>query len=172
MADDIAKSSPLEEFLNELMPHGVELLVIGGQVAALHGSTRPTHDVDLCYRRSEESIHRLARALAPLKPGLRGAPPGLPFRFDAKTLMLGSNFAFETAKGPLNLLGYVEPLGDFDAAAKNAVVMALGAWQVKVLSLDDLIRVKQHIGRPKDLDSLMYLHAIKRVRDEELGGAP
>jgi hypothetical protein len=39
------------------------------------------------------------------------------------------------------------------------------------MSLDDLIRIKEHICRPKDRDSLMHLLAIRRVRGEQ-GGAP
>lgn len=35
---------------------------------------------------------------------------------------------------------------------------------------DDLIRIKQHIQRPKDRESLMQLLAIQRVTEEGRGG--
>ncbi len=37
---------------------------------------------------------------------------------------------------------------------------------VQTISLEDLIRVKEHIRRPKDRDSLFQLQAIKQIRAE------
>jgi hypothetical protein len=39
--------------------------------------------------------------------------------------------------------------------------------RLRTISLDDLIRVKRHIDRGKDSESLFQLLAIKRVREEE-----
>ena len=68
--------------------------------------------------------------------------------------------------GPLDLLGWVEPIGDYDALVAHAEVYQLGAIEVRTIALDDLIRVKEHIRRPKDRDSLFQLKAIKRLREE------
>lgn len=105
--------SPLEPVVELFLRHGVEYIVIGGMAEVLHGGLSATFDVDVCYSRSPENLSRLARALAELHPRLRGAPADLPFRLDAKTLEMGSNFAFDTDVGPLDLLGWVEPLGDY-----------------------------------------------------------
>jgi predicted nucleotidyltransferase len=70
------------------------------------------------------------------------------------------------AAGKLDLLGFVEPIGDFEQLAKHAETHPIGALHVKVISLDDLICVKQHIKRVKDRESLMQLLAIKRIREE------
>ncbi len=80
---------------------------------------------------------------------------------------LGSNFTFTTDAGDLDLLGWVEPLGGYDDIVDRCETMRIGETDVKVISLDDLILIKKHIGRPKDRDSLMHLLAIKRVRDGE-----
>lgn len=164
---DVTEKSEFEQIVERLINKGVEFIVIGGQAEYLHGSSRVTFDTDLCYRRTKENLERLADALRELKPTLRGAPPDLPFIIDARSLALGNNFTFETIVGPLNLLGYVEPLGGYEDIVRNAETMSLGDHRFKVISLDDLIRIKQHIGRPKDQDSLKHLLAIKRVRDEE-----
>jgi len=37
----------------------------------------------------------------------------------------------------------------------------------QVIGLDDLIRIKRHIKRPKDKESLLQLEAIKRLREQE-----
>jgi len=148
----------------------VEFIVIGGRAETLLGSARVTFDTDLCYRRTKENLERLTEALRELKPSLRGAPPDLPFIIDAQSLALGNNFTFDTTAGALDLLGYVEPLGGYDDLLKNADTLPFGDITLKVAGLDDLIRIKQHIGRPKDRDSLMHLLAIKRVRDEQAKG--
>lgn len=44
-----------------------------------------TQDVDVAYARDPENLKRLAEVLGPHRPYLRGAPPGLPFRWDAMT---------------------------------------------------------------------------------------
>lgn len=45
--------------------------------------------------------------------------------------------------------------------------MQIADRTVRVIGLDDLIRIKRHLGRPKDRASLLQLEAIKRLRDEE-----
>lgn len=169
MADDTVKT-PFERIIEILSACDVEFLVIGGQAEALLGSARITFDVDLCYRRTPENFERLASALQRLNPKLRGAPPDLPFRLDAKSLALGSNFTFTTDAGDLDLLGWVEPLGGYEEIVGRCDTLQIGETNVRVISLDDLIQIKQHISRPKDRDSLMHLLAIKRVRDGEADG--
>ena len=78
-----------EGLLRALVSAGVEFIVIGGVAAKAHGSPRLTVDVDVVYARSAENLRRLTSALSPLEPYLRGAPPGLPFRFDPETVQRG-----------------------------------------------------------------------------------
>lgn len=169
MPDEIP--SPLERLVEIFQRHGVEFLVIGGQAESLFGSPRVTYDVDLCYRRTIENLQRLAEALKELKPTLRGARPDLPFRIDARSLALGSNFTFLTTLGPVDLLGWVEPLGDYEVLAKNAETHSIDQRQIKTISLDDLIRVKETLLRAKDQPSLFQLQAIKQIRNEQNGGS-
>lgn len=84
---------------------GVELVVIGGFAATSHGSAHVTLDLDIVYRRTAQNIARLAEAPRPLDPYLRGAPPGLPFRFDEETIQRGLNFTLVTAAGDLDVMG-------------------------------------------------------------------
>lgn len=145
--------------------HGVEFLVIGGQAAVLHGSPLPTFDVDLCYRRTAGNLERLAAALKEIHPTLRGAPPDLPFRLDARSLALGANFTFDTDLGPLDLLAWIEPLGTYESLIARAERIDLGSVRVSVISLDDLLAIKRHINRPKDQVAALQLEALKRLRD-------
>ena len=64
--------------LRVLSESGVEFILVGGVAATVHGSTRLTADVDVVYERRRPNLDRLALALTPYHPYLRGAPPGLP----------------------------------------------------------------------------------------------
>src|SRR5262245_36436213 len=97
----------LERVLSVLVPARVQFILIGGWAAALHGSARSTLDVDVVYSRSGENIKALVASLGPYAPYLRGAPPGLPFVFDERTVRMGLNFTLNTLLGSLDLLGEV-----------------------------------------------------------------
>ena len=81
-----------KNLLTLLVRDGVQFVVVGGVAAVAHGSARTTEDLDVVYGRSSSNIKRLVEALSPTNPYLRGAPPGLPFKFDEKTVTNGLNF--------------------------------------------------------------------------------
>jgi hypothetical protein len=59
------------------------------------------------YDRTPENLQRLAEALAPCQPYLRGAPAGLLFCLSAATLSAGLNFTLTTTLGDIDLFGEV-----------------------------------------------------------------
>ena len=166
-ANETTQQSDLEKLAAILLRHGVEFLVVGGQAEVLMGSPRVTYDTDVCYRRTRENLERLAEALQEIRPTLRGAPPDLPVVLDVAALALGSNYTFDTSMGPFDLLGWVEPLGTYEALLPESETYALGNLTIRTIGLEDLIRIKQHIGRPKDRESLLQLLAIRVLRNEE-----
>jgi len=144
---------------------GVELIVIGGLAAQAHGSARLTQDADFIYRRTDANIERLAAALAPHDPYLRGAPPGLPFRFDPETIHRGLNFTLTTRLGDIDLLGEMVGGGTYDQVVPHAEELIVFGRRVFVLSLPALIRAKRAAGRPKDIEALAELEALLAERE-------
>jgi hypothetical protein len=136
-------------------------VVIGGLAVIAHGHARATLDLDVCYARSPENVKRLAAALAPLKPNLRGAPADLPFLWDAQTIRDGLNFTLTTTAGDIDVLGEVTGLGGYGEMALRANVVDLYGLAVRILSLEDLIRSKAAAGRAKDLIDLEALRALQ-----------
>src|SRR5260370_10584784 len=102
-----------EETIRILYDADVEFVVIGGAAMGLQGSAHLTKDIDFCYARTAKNIERLAKALEPYHPVLRGAPPGLPFRFDSKTIANGLNFTLSTDLGDLDFLAEVSGPSSF-----------------------------------------------------------
>lgn len=139
----------------------VYFVLIGGLALVLRGSSRVTNDFDLCYSRDPANLERLAAALAPLRPRLRGAPPDLPFLWDARTLKSGLNFTLTTSAGDIDLLGEIAGVGPFEDVAKDATPLDVFGHLVHVMSLDALERAKRAAGRAKDLLDLAEIAAIR-----------
>lgn len=150
-----------EHLLKTLSSNNVEFVIVGGVAATLHGSARLTSDLDVVYGRDAQNVRRLASALMPLNPYLRGAPPGPPFRFDEATIRAGLNFTLATDAGPLDLLGEIAGAGTFAALAGHTIDVALFGTTYRCIDVDTLIKAKRAAGRPKDLEVVAELEAIR-----------
>jgi predicted nucleotidyltransferase len=144
---------------------GVRYVVIGGLAAAAHGSIRATRDVDVVYERSDENLDRLVAALARLAPYLRGAPAGLPFRFDRATLRSGLNFTLTTALGEIDLLGEVVGGGRYADLAERSAELDVAGVRCRCVDLPTLIATKRAAGRPRDFDAIAELEALREEID-------
>jgi hypothetical protein len=144
-----------------LKQFNVKFVVVGGVSARAYLSQYVTYDLDICYARDDENLVNLATVLQKVNARLRGAPPGLKFRLDARTLRSGLNFTFDTDLGPIDILGEVSGVGDYSKAALDSRRMP--EFDVQVLSLEKLIAAKKAAARPKDLALLGELEFVARV---------
>jgi hypothetical protein len=126
----------------------------------LHGSARVTQDLDICYARNPENLERLAAAVAPFRPSLRGAPPGLPFTLDARSLQAGLNFTLTCEPGDFDILGEVQGVGGYAQVAADAVPMEVYGHRILVMSLSALRKAKRSAGRLKDLPDLAEIEKL------------
>ncbi|MGA2064032.1 MAG: hypothetical protein ABSG86_03640 [Thermoguttaceae bacterium] len=163
-----ASVTNIEQLLRVLAEAGVEFVVIGGVAATMHGSARATYDLDIVYRRTPENIVRVSKALLPYEPYLRGAPRGLPFRWDAQTILAGLNFTLTTTLGNIDFLGEVTGGGDYQQLLPHSLRLEIFGIPCLCLDLDTLIRVKRAAGRPKDFEAIAELEALREER--EAGG--
>lgn len=147
-------------FVRVLSGAGVRYIVVGGVAAGIHGALRTTLDLDVVYDRERGNLERLVAALTPYQPYLRGAPSGLPFRFDVATLMRGLNFTLTTTLGDLDLLGEVTGGGRFEDLAPSADRIVLEGFECLVVPLPVLIALKRAAGRGKDREALAELEAL------------
>jgi hypothetical protein len=147
--------------LRVLNESGVRFILIGGVAAAVHGAIRTTRDLDIVYDRTPDNIERLASALAPLDAYLRGAPPGLPFHWDAQTISHGLNFTLDTSLGQIDVLGELVGGGSYEQLEPHCVTVSAFGTQCLCLDLDTLIHVKRAAGRPKDFEVIAELEALR-----------
>jgi hypothetical protein len=148
--------------LRSLTAAGVRYIVVGGAAATAHGAARLTVDLDIVYERTQQNLTRLVAALAEHNPYLRGAPPGLPFRFDAETLRQGLNFTLTTAIGDIDLLGEITGGGGYDDLLPYAITLRPFGIECLCLGLRRLIQVKRAAGRAKDWEAIAELEAIEQ----------
>lgn len=150
------------DLLRFLASGGVEFVLVGGVAATAHGSARSTQNVDVVYSRHKGNLEKLAKALQPHRPYLRGAPPGLPFRFDVETLNAGLNFTLTTDLGWIDLLGEILGGGRYEDLAPLSVPIEVFGVTCQLLSLETLIRVKKAAGRPKDFEAVAELEILQK----------
>jgi hypothetical protein len=69
--------------------------------------------------------------------------------------------------GPIDLFGWLEPIGIYESLLPGCESYTVGDLTLRTIGLNDLIRIKQHLGRAKDRESLLQLLAIRTLRGEE-----
>ena len=150
----------MRNFFRVLARAGVEFILIGGVAGIVHGSARATYDVDLVYSRTEQNIEHLVNALAPHAPYLRGAPPGLPFSWDAKTIRGGLNFTLATRLGDINFFGEVAGGRMYEDLLLHSLDIEAFGVHFKCVDLPTLIRIKEAAGRVKDREAIAELRIL------------
>ncbi|HEU4570272.1 MAG TPA: hypothetical protein VFS07_06855 [Gemmatimonadales bacterium] len=141
----------------------VRFVIVGGVAGVAHGSRRVTDDLDILYDTAPDNLDRLGALLQRWHAYPREIEAGLPFIADARTLRHAGTLTLATDAGLLDLFHEVKGVGDYHAAARDALTIDLPAGRVQVLSLDQLIAAKRAAGRPKDREHLIELEALKRL---------
>ncbi len=129
--------------LTVLTEAGVDFVLVGGVAAVAHGSARLTQDLDVVYARDDANLGRLVEALKVLTPYLRGAPPGLPFRWDVETVRRGLNFTLTTSMGSVDLLGEITGGGGYRDLLGRSIELEIFGLRCRCFSLGQLIEVKR-----------------------------
>jgi hypothetical protein len=156
-----------EPLLRAFHDAAVEMIVVGGVAATVQGSARVTMDLDVVYRRTPDNVTRLVAALGPLSPYLRGAPPGLPFRWDEQTIQRGLNFTLTTSLGDVDVLGEIVGGGRYEDLLGSTVEVEAFGIPCLCLGLEKLIAVKRAAGRPKDLEAVAELEVLWEERRKQ-----
>lgn len=153
----------LKALLIRLLEHEIDFVLVGGFASMVHGSPLVTQDLDICLRIDEEQLVRLRRALEDISPRHRMNPGFKPSLFEhPKTSEGVKNIYLETDLGILDAMSELRPIGDFERVKSKAIAISLYGFQCWVISLEDLIAIKETMDRPKDKETLLYLREILR----------
>ena len=157
--------------LSGLTRKKIRFVVIGGVAAAVHGSSRVTNDLDICYDAEDRAnVDTLAKLLARWEAYPRGVEKGLPFIMDDRTMRGAPIMTLTTTEGDLDVMDQVAGVGDYSEVRKcSHKISALGV-SFQVIDLPWLIKAKRAAGRPRDFDHLPELEALLELQRRD-GGA-
>ena len=153
-----------EQIIAALVAAGIRFVVIGGVAAVIHGSARFTNDIDICYDPDEINLERLVALLTKWHAYLRGVEPGLPFIMDLRAFHVTPIMTLTTDMGDIDLLDLVPGVGSFKDVLQASEVVQVGRTAFRALTLDALIASKRAVRRPKDVEALIELEALRRLR--------
>lgn len=154
----------LNQLIERLCDADIEFVIVGGFAGVLHGSTLVTRDLDVCTVLSPENITKLRETFRDLQPKHRFTTQKFSFLDNPEPGVALNNRYLETDLGPVDLLGSIKGVGEFEAVRAESIEIELFGRSCRVLSVEGLIRAKQAIGRDKDLIAVKELRAIQEAR--------
>jgi predicted nucleotidyltransferase len=155
------------QLLQRLADAGLDFVIVGGYAAITHGSSYLTRDVDICAALTEENVERLRRALGDWNPRHRMNPQRLSFLVYPPAGESLNNLYLQTDFGVIDVLSSVLGVGDFVRLRNKAEELEVDGRHYRVISLEDLIKAKEAMGREKDLLTAKELRAIAAKRKEK-----
>ncbi len=151
----------LKSLLEILLKEEIDFVLVGGFAAVVHGSTLVTQDLDICAAITDEQVSKLRHALKETNPIHRMNPnvkqSFLDYPKDLKGL---NNIYLETDLGILDIMSDQPPVGNFEKIKSKSQLISIYGYKCHVISLDDLIRIKESMKRPKDQQAAKELKAI------------
>jgi len=157
----------LERILKILIKCKVEFIIIGGFASIIHGASYVTKDLDICVNFSTENADRILKAITPYHPQHRMHPKGPPLDETPESLSKYKNIYLHTDLGEVDMQGEITGLGKFEDLINRTIEVELYGKKCKVLDIDALITTKKALGRPKDMQVILQLEAIKQAIDEQ-----
>ena len=143
-----------ESLLKSLDTHKVRYVVIGAAAFPVHGYARATLDIDIFIEPTRSNARRALTALAE-------------FGHDVADLTVDDMLAKKLLIRQYILETDIHPFVTsvtFEQVWRHRVRDTLGQTPVYFASPDDLIKMKQAAGRPKDLEDLRVLLKLKQRR--------
>lgn len=157
------------DLFNALDRHHVDYLLIGGLAVSLHGVERATMDVDITVAMTPDNLAHLIETarelrLTPVLPVPLEALGDLELLRQWHTERNLEAFALRTpdiAGVTVDVLLF--PPVEFSGMSQRAILFDVASTAIRVVAIDDLIALKQAVGRPIDLSDIEHLQRIKQL---------
>ena len=159
------------KIIQALEKRNIRYLVIGGVAVNLYGYSRITKDLDLMISFEKENVNKFIELVNDL-----GYKPKVPV--DLKELAelekreywkKEKNMQVFSVCNPRDEFEYIDIMiqdyVDFEKAYKNRKILSDDQISVSVISIDDLISLKELAGRGRDLVDLKILRELKEQQE-------
>ncbi|MEI6056988.1 MAG: nucleotidyl transferase AbiEii/AbiGii toxin family protein [Lentisphaerota bacterium] len=161
------------EVFEALSLERIQYLLVGGLAVNLHGVPRLTYDIDIIISIDRENILRLNAALKKLGyvPRLPVSPDNLADEKILKDWIENKNmtaFSFYHSRENNKVIDIVisHPLS-FSEAYARAERRTVKNIEIPIVSIDDLICMKEFAARPKDLSDRDMLIEARRIMENK-----
>lgn len=171
MSDATERPLNIRELLRTLAEYRVDYLVIGGVAAQVHGRRRTTKDLDITPAPDLENFTRLADALVALDahPAELGQSVPIPTAEQLRLAPVVPPLA--TRHGELHILNEVPGAAVYADMRTRALGADLEGITMLIVSVDDLIRMKQAVGRPGDIEDIEALAVVAKQEASDVDPA-
>ncbi len=165
------------ELLKKLAQSGIRFLLVGGMAVNLHGIERPTKDIDLVVYLETKNLRKFLLLMRHL--GFRPKVPVGPTDFadprkradwiKNKNMIV---FSFYHTTDMMRVIDvFVKHPLPFGPMFQKREMIAVDRVKIPVISIPDLIKLKQQAKRAQDLADIVMLKKVlkerKRLKDEE-----
>jgi predicted nucleotidyltransferase len=153
-------SKDVQDFLKLLADHDVKYLIVGGEAVIYYGHARLTGDVDFFYRSTKKNAAKLYRALDEF---WGGDIPGISAL--EELMEPGLILQFGVPPNRIDLINRISGISFQEAwKGKKTISIEIGGakFPIFLIGLKELIKNKEAIRRPKDLEDLKYLRRQKQ----------
>ena len=148
----------------------VKYVVAGGTAVVLHGYTRFTQDLDLIVFLEAKNLEKFYEALKrvnyfPKVPVTKEQFSDAQQRQQWKKEKGMIVFSFVHRQPPFELIDmFVDEPIKFGEVYKYKKIVRVEGISIPLISIDHLLKLKKKAGRGKDLDDIVQLNEIKRIR--------
>lgn len=143
----------------------MEVIVVGGVAAVIHGAPITTQDLDIVPRLDEGDPERLLALLALLEARFRPVVPGRDIAPARSHLDSQGRLNLITRHGPIDILCRLHDERGYHELIERSRTVSDGSLRVRVLDLDALIDIERSTGRQRDKLVVPILVALRdRVR--------
>ncbi|HTH54874.1 MAG TPA: hypothetical protein VL728_02430 [Cyclobacteriaceae bacterium] len=150
------------KFFRDLESEKVKYLLVGGFAMAFHGYVRATHDLDLWIKDEPENMERLKSVL--FKNGVKGIEKTRELQLVAGFTQFNVGASGFVVDLMTNLKAFSS--FDFDKCYERAKSGAFRDIHFKVVHMNDLLKEKEALNRPKDQADIAHLKEWKQKNEE------
>jgi hypothetical protein len=143
-----------KDMLRTLCDEKAKFILVGAYAMAAHGYPRATMDIDIWVMPSIENVDAVLRALNRF-----GAPIKSLSREDL--LKEGTIFQIGVAPRRIDIITTLSGL-QFEETYQKSIPLNIEGIEVRIPSIEDMIRNKKASGRTKDLADVEALEALKQ----------
>ena len=160
------------DILTAFYEQKVKYLVVGGLAVNLHGVPRLTSDLDILIALNKKNVVKMNRILSDLGyvPRVPVNPNDLGDMTIREKWIHEKNmkaFSFYHKKENSRVIDIVilSPV-DYETASKHEMIKKAGPIDLHVISLNDLILMKEASGRKQDISDILLLQRMNELKGE------